>query len=518
MNSEPITTSKRLVYNTFFNVLGITSNAVISFFLIRFFLGRLGETRYGLWVLIGSVFGYRGLLEMGLGSSINRYIPVYLAKNDDEGIQRVISTSLFFFSVLAIVLGLATLVIYCNIGSWFVIKPDLVTTAGALTLIVGLCFTFAMPLELCGATLSGLQRYDILNSRVLVTLVVQTVLVILLLVRGYGLIAMGLVFGLNEIFKQLWLSFFVKKLLPQASLSFKNIDFRLLREMLAYGINTFLYTVGVLIIYKTSDVVIGIFLGTAQISQFAIASAGVLLLAQLLQAFTAAIKPAVSDLDTRDEHLRVRQVAFLTQKYSLLLLIPAWCFLVVMGREFLWVWVGEKFQDPAVIDRMCIILSILTIGPCLRLTQHSNFLVLVGRGEHKIFGVFMALTMLLCVCASVVSVKVFNWGLLGIAWSNSLPMALTSGVILPAYFNWKMRISIRESICTVWWPALLGCLPAIAMIIAWKYLAPPNSWVEIAAVVVAVMALTAASSWFLSFSELERKRFIGILAPKLVKK
>jgi len=82
--------------------------------------------------------------------------------------------------------------------------------------------------------------------------------------------------------------------------------------------NTFLYTTGALIIYKASDLVIGIFLGTTEVGHFALAMAGILLLSQFLQAFTAAIKPAVSDLDARDDQARVRQIAFLAQKYSLL--------------------------------------------------------------------------------------------------------------------------------------------------------------------------------------------------------
>ncbi|MCK4823772.1 oligosaccharide flippase family protein, partial [bacterium] len=272
---------------------------------------------------------------------------------------------------------------------------------------------------------------------------------------------------------------------------------------------------GALIIYKASDLVIGIFIGTTEVSQFAIAAAGVLLLSQFLHAFAAAIKPAVSDLDARDEHSRVREISFLTQKYSLLLIIPAGCFLVVMGREFLWVWVGEKFQDPAVINNMGVILAILTVGHCLRLAQHSNFVVLVGRGQHKAFGILTALMALLCVSASIISLKVFNLGLLGIAWSNFVPMAIVSGIILPIYFNCKMRISAMESVRRVWWPALLGTLPAVAMISTWKYLARPDSWLQIGGVVIAAMTVTLVSSWFLSFSDLERKRFLKILVPCL---
>lgn len=516
MSEKYITTSRRLFQNTVFNVMTLVSGAAISFFLIRFFLAHLGESRYGIWVLIGSIFQYRRLLDMGMNSSINRYIPVGLAKGDDEAVQRVLSTSLFFFLGLAVVFALVSLVIYFNIGTWFPIASDMVGTTSLLVLIVGSCFALAMPLQLSSALLSGLQRYDILNLAELLVLLLRAALIVVLLRRGLGLVTMGLVFGISEIAVRVVQFVFARKLLVRASVTLKSVDFKLLREMLAYGINTFLYTVGGLILFKASDVVIARYIGTEEVSQFAIAIAGLILLSQFLRAFTAAIKPAVSDLDARDDHWRVREISFLMQKYSLLLIIPAGCFLVVMGREFLQVWVGEEFQNPAVIKSMSVILAILTVGHCLRLAQHSNFIVLVGKGEHRLFGLFALVMALLCVSASVVSIKVFNLGLLGVAWSNCLPVALISGIVLPIYFNRKMNISMRESILRIWWPALLGGIPAVIMITIWKYLSPPDSWSEILAVVVAATLLTLMASCFLSCTETERKRFFGILVPGLL--
>ncbi len=508
---ERIATSKRLIHNTVFNVVALISNAVIAFFLTRFFLAKLGHDRYGVWVLIGgSILHYGPLLNMGLNSAVNRYIPVYLAKNDNQGVQRVINTTLLFYSALGILLVGVSMVLHYNVGSWFNIKPELVPSAAVLVLVIGFSCALAMPLQLYTAVLSGLQRYDIINSTMLIILLVRTVLLVVLLSRGYGLLTMGMTWGLSEIIMRALQFVFVRQLLPQVSLSLTNTDFQLLREMLPYGINTFLYAMGAVVIYHASNVVIGIFMGTTEISQFFIASAGILLLSQFLQAFSAAIKPAVSELDARDDQLRVKEISFLTQKYSLLLLIPGVWFLVIMGREFLQVWVGDEFPDPAVIDAMAVILAILAVGHCLRLAQHSNFLVLVGRGEHKIFGILTALTALLCVFASVVSVKVLNWGLLGIAWSNFLPMALISGLILPIYFNWKMRISFSESARTVWRPALLGSLPGVAVITLWKYVAAPNSWPELMAVIITATVVTLASSWFLSLEEVERRRFAHI--------
>jgi len=177
-----------------------------------------------------------------------------------------------------------------------------------------------------------------------------------------------------------------------------------------------------------------------------------------------------------------------------------------MGREFLQIWVGGKFLDPNAVNRLGIVLAILTVGHCFRLAQYSNFLVLVGKGEHRFFGLITIVTGLLCISASIISVKVFNLGLLGIAWSNCIPMALISGIVLPIYFNTKMKISMRESIVRIWWPALLGSTPTVIVIGMWKYFHSPASWMNIAAVVVFSMALTCISAWCFSLTSRERER------------
>jgi O-antigen/teichoic acid export membrane protein len=512
--AKQVTTSKRLVRNTFFSVAMLMVNAVIAFLLIRFFLGRLGEASYGVWVLIGSVFRYRLVLGMGLNSAINRRIPMYLAKDDEQGIQSVISTALLFFSVVAVVLALLSFLLYVKIGDWFAIEPELVPAASQLVLIVGLGFAASTPLQLTTAVLSGLQRYDIISIVTLVVLTIRTALVVVLLQRGYGLLTLGYLYGISEVVARALQYFYTRRLLPAVSISWKSVDRTLLKEMLFYGMNTFLYATGILIVYRASETIIGIFLGTTAVAHFSVAAAGVLLLSQFVQSFTAAIKPAVSDLDARDDHVRVRQIAFLTQKYSLLLLIPAVVFLAVMGREFLAVWVGGKFEDPAIIRSLAVILAILAAGYGLMLAQHSNFLVLAGRGEHKVFGLLTAVEALLCIAGAVFSIKVAGWGLQGIAWSNFVPMALVAGVILPAYFNWKMKISAWDGLAHVWWPAVLGSLPGVAIIVLWKCLAPPNSWLALFGVILATGVTTCVSGWFLSLQSDERRMFLYVVRRK----
>jgi len=506
-----VTTPGRLVRNTFFNLLMLMSNAVVAFLLVPFFIGQLGETGNGVWVLIGSVFRYRILLGMGLNSAINRRIPMYLAKDDEDGIRRTISTALFFFTIIALVLALLTLLLAVKVGDWFAIPPEWVRTAGGLVLVVGLGFAASTPLQLTTAVLSGLQRYDMVSIVTLVVLAIRTTVTVVLLLRGYGLITLGLIYSISEIVARGTQHVLARRLLPAGYASWRNVDRGLLKEMLFYGMNTFLYAMGAILISRASETIIGIFFAPAQLTVYSAAAAGVLILSEFLQAFTAAIKPAVSDLDARDDHTRVKLIAFLTQKYSLLVLIPAAAFLIVMGREFLTIWVGRKFQEPGVLPLMANILAILAVGYFLLLSQHSSFLVLAGRGEHRVFGVLTAVEAVLCVAIALFTVSVLDWGLIGIAWSNFIPMALVAGLIIPVYFNRKMKIPARESLRQVWLPAILSTAPSVLLVIVWKHLSPPDSWPELFAVVAAAGGLTVVCAWLFGMNSTERQRLLSVV-------
>lgn len=508
---SPITTSRRLMSNTVLNMATHGITAFISFYLITFFLGQLGQLRYGVWVLIASIFQYRGFLTMGLNSAISRYIPVYVAHNDDSGIANVISTSFFFLLLLGLVLVLVSVIVFFNFGKWFVIQPELLGTARVLVLIVGFSYALAFPLQISSAILSGIQRYDIMNGITLFVLAVRTTLLVVLLLQGCGLLTMGLIFGGSEIMIRLLQFFYTKKLLPQAAVSIGRFNAKLLREEAAYGTNTLLYSISGLILFKASDIIIGVFLGPSQISHFSVAVSAVLALSEFTHVFSSAVKPAVSDLDARADTPRVQDIAFLTQKYTLLMLIPACCFFVVMARDFLGVWVGSKIQDAAVLNLMASVMVIMTIANTVRLAQHSNFIVLVGRGEHRIFGFLSFITATLFIVLAVVCLKVYNLGLIAVAWSNFFPIVLTSGIILPIYFNRKMRITLKETVARVWLPALSGTLPAVALILAWKVIAAPHSWFQIGSVIISAAIITCISSWFLSLSPLEQKRLIMLI-------
>ncbi len=505
--NEPTPYSRKLIFNSLFNLSATIGKALIAFFLVPFLVRHLGKDAYGVWTLVGSVFAYSMTLGLGLSSAINRYIPVYLVEKDKKGIDSVIGTSVFYCSVVGLVILGVALVAYYNLHKWFAIPPDLIRVSRILVLIVGGSFALSMPFRPFAAVISGLQRYDIHSLGSFIPIVVRAAFVVALLAAGYGLLTVGLVYGLCELVIVSVYLFFSRKLLGSLSVSLSSVNLGLLRNMLAYGVNTFLYITAAVVVYKGGDIIIGVFLTTRDVTMFAIAAAPLFMVSQLLEASVAVLKPAVSDLDARDDQDRVREISFLSQQYSLLLLFPAISFLILMGQEFLVLWVGNDFGG------LGLVLAVLAAGRFVMLIQYSNFMVLVGKGEHKVFGVMAVSMAASAMVLGVVFVGKLGMGIMGMATACAIPMTVIYGVVMPAYYNRRMEISMKESVRSVLRPAILGSSFSVVLIGLWKFFAPPGSWSHLGLVIVSVFAVWMLSVWRMSLSPVEKRRILKILLP-----
>lgn len=165
--------------------------------------------------------------------------------------------------------------------------------------MVGILGAASLPLRPYGAVLSGLQRYGVHALAPLFFNCLRAVAVVWALRSGYGVLAVGWSFAGSELLVVATYALFARRALGRFGLAWRALDLGLLREMLAYGVNTFLYITGTVILLKGSELIIAVLLGPAEITRFAVMMAPLLLLSAVAQASSAVIKPAVSDLDAR---------------------------------------------------------------------------------------------------------------------------------------------------------------------------------------------------------------------------
>src|SRR5262245_50963858 len=97
--------SKKLVTNTFFNLLGRSWSFLLALLLTPYILGHLDVREFGTWVVL-SIFlsssAAFNLFDFGLGSSFVKHIAEFHTHGDFGRINRVLFSGLIFHSLFGI--------------------------------------------------------------------------------------------------------------------------------------------------------------------------------------------------------------------------------------------------------------------------------------------------------------------------------------------------------------------------------------------------------------------------------
>src|SRR5438445_228829 len=155
---------KRIVArNVIWNWAGMVVGLAVGVVVMPFLIHRLGQETYGLWILVGSLTNYFGLLDLGVRGSVGRYVAFYRAKDDREGVNRTLSTATVILSGVAVLAFLGTLILQLVFFEPFAVSADQVVSVRWALFIVGVNLALTFPLSVFDGTLWAFQRFDVLN-------------------------------------------------------------------------------------------------------------------------------------------------------------------------------------------------------------------------------------------------------------------------------------------------------------------------------------------------------------------
>ena len=355
--------------------LGI--NVLVGIFISPYILHRLGDDAFGLWVLIFSVTGYYGLFDLGIRSSIVRYVAKYSAVDDHEQLNRLISTSLASYTAVCLVCLLLT-----GVGAFFVsflfrVSPDFLITARWLFLMVGTAVALGFPLGVFGGVLEGLQRFYLLNLTSVTSILLRALLIVIVLKHGGGLLSVALITmglplitaGINAVF--------VFHLLP-LELSRRLIDRTTLKKIANYGGTTFIIIVAGRLRFKTDALVIGTFLSSAAITYFAIGSRLVDYASEVVSSLAQVFVPMSSQSDATGDLARLRKIFVAGNRVCAMVIFPITAMLIILGKSVIEAWVGKRY-----VATSYPVLLVLLIPSTLMLAQAASGRILFGMGRHR---------------------------------------------------------------------------------------------------------------------------------------
>jgi O-antigen/teichoic acid export membrane protein len=438
------------IRNVISNWGGYVFSMLIAFFLSPFVVHHLGDSGYGIWVLLISLTGYLGLLDLGVRSAVTRYLAKFHAEGNHEEAGRTASSALQVFTGAGVLAVLISIGVAWSALDYFHIPPAYQTTAKIVLPLAGLSVAISLIGGVFGGILAGLHRFDLVNAIQIGGNGLRALATIIALKTGGGLAALAviqLIFALVGIAASYWLSF---RLYPQLHLRWTRFDASSLRMIFSFSFYAFVLQITSYLILYSDSVVIAAFLPVAFVTFFSISGNLIQNARALISGISQTMTPLASKLDAEGNLKELQRVTLKGASYSTTLILPIALTFLIRGKTFIGLWMGHEYAEPS--GQVLWALSLTLIPAGLQVV----WAVLFGIGKHKALVPVSLIEGCLNLGLSIVLVR--KIGIVGVAWGTAFPNLFNALIFWPWYVKRTLKIPIRQ------FGMVTGLKPAIAVL------------------------------------------------------
>jgi len=504
---------ERFLINVLWTWTGVAANLFVGLILSPYIIRHLGAERYGIWALIFSLLDYLWFFDLGFNTAVCNFCARFLAVKDNRKINETMNTTVAYFSLIAVFIwGLAP-VVSTRAHRFFQVSIERQGEFSTLVLITMLSWGLCVILHPFVSALDGFQRFD-LSSRVWVgTLVARSVGYALVLKLGYGLVQMAMVFvGMQLLYYTLnFLNF--RRVFPHLKLSLRYARPAMFREIMRYGLRSFVASSSTLALGQSGPVLIGHYLPAAAVGFYALPSRLLEYAVDAVSRVALVTRSSAAELSVAGRREDTVALGIYANRYCLALFLPLAVFLAVYGHPLLIRWVGEAFAAHSA-PLLPVFLACYTL---VQAAQYNSGSLLFGLSKHG--GYARGLTVEAVLYVSGLVWVVPRYGILGAACVAGACMALTRGVYTPWLVCRALDYPFLAFMRGIYVRPLATAVPvaALAWLLKTRWVAG-NTWVELI-MAGGVCALVYSALAFYTCVEPNHRtlllRRIPILGPRL---
>ncbi len=474
--------------------IGFGVNLAVIFFLTPFVIRHLGSELYGLWIILQSIVGYYGLVDVGLRAGMVQTITRHIAAKDDKAVARHISTAL---PVLCSI-GLAVMLLAAIVGICIPFFLQIPTEYRHLILPVVVVKSLAFALQLAfapfGAVLIGLQRFDIENAFAVSTRLIYALAMYLTLEMGGGILGIAIVTALMNLLDGLLRFGRARYMLP----CLREVTWRRnrdeLREMWKFGIWNTAVHFSRQLIFLSDALVIALLLTPAAVVPFAISGSIVEQCNKLVTQAVRVLFPTMTHLRSANDQV-VQRLLYITAtrliagiSLSVLICGTFWI------KPFLQLWLSKTEDLETILARSPDVFVVLASASVFVGLHRAGSQLLMAHGKLQVIAMAYLIE---GVANLILSLLLGSYlGVLGVALGTLIPSALVALMVhIPAHAK-----AIEMSSLRLLWDVSSRPLVFAAILFVTIYgirmsLQEPDSWqslvmaIVVSAIAVAIVAL-----------------------------
>ena len=414
--------------------------------LVPTMVNLLGDRLYGAWLLVGTILGAYGLLDLGLSSAVNRFVAGALGRGDRDDADRYITTAVYLFSVGGAAAGLATIGVALASHRFVEGTPEEAVLFRNVILVTGLTFALAFPSRGYVGVLEAHLRHDLISVLETSLSILRVVLFLAVLYGGGRLMSLAVAAGLLLLLRAVATVRLAHRVHGPTRLGRDFFSRTRVRSLFGYSLITFVAQLADLLRTRIFAFILPKYLGLAAVTPYGIAQQLVGAANYLAGAILATTAPVFSRQQARDDQAAIRWSYFFNYKLACYLAVYLSGMIAVFGRPFILRWVGAE-QHPAIS-----ICQVLVVASLFGIMQIPTIHYMYGTSRHHFFaganiaegGINLILSLVL----------VGPYGPVGMAAGTACAAGLNNLVLLPLTAGWSLGISL-------WRYHLLHTLPNV---------------------------------------------------------
>ena len=400
----------RVMRNTAAGALGKLVTMVLGFAVTPTLLASLGQEQFGLYAIVMSLQGYFGVLDLGIGGALARFMIGSQERGDRLGVARITAFGVAFYAVMALLLAPAVYALAPVVIGWLRVRPALAGEGVAALWAVFALFIASAATGVISARLYAAHRMD-LTTLSGVSANAVFIASVLIFVPRHPSIYTAMACSAAQLATGFLLNLvFLRRI--RAGLLIgdpRRLPRALVRSLFSFGVWSQVNSVTAIVNLEADKLIIGRMLGTAQVAPYQVGNRYALLSRALPLQLLGALFPDVTARIARglgpDEMEALYRQALRSLMLATLTVVG---FLVAVTPMFLRAWIGRPLPGA---DAIAI---------ALMLSYAVNNLTGVGttivraEGRPEIETIYAVASAVLNIGATLVLTPIYGlWGVVG---------------------------------------------------------------------------------------------------------
>ena len=447
--------------NTTTNYLVMLIRVFQGLLVTRWLIGYLGDSGYGLWMLLWTFFGYALLMDFGVGIAGQKYTSMELFKRDIRHYNSIISMIFTFHALMALLIVAGTVIASFHLEYLFnVHEPEQLAYCRKCFLVFSLASAALFPFGVLNEVLVGLHKIYINNLILAAGRICELFGFLIILKTGgrlfeiicFDIVVMGL-----ERFAA-WV--FAARLIPGFRMRLHLFERQVFREVFGFSSGTYFMSMARLLRVHTRNPIISKYSGLDLVGIFNISGRLSDLCNQAIGQYNVNVRPVTAQLYHRGRFRMLREFIVKSMQWNMfmccLVIIPA-----IMLRDEAITALFKKEVTPLIHNLS--LLSLLGAGSWLVVTQIPSSVLLMCEKHH-----LMACTSMTEAVVVITLNILFLRSGYSILCIEIISISASLGMFAIVRFPVMLRIIHGKALRELWniyFPSLIAAIPAVAVLL-----------------------------------------------------